>query len=83
MGGHYHHVRAGSDRYQMEASDGLLAAGHEVIPFASRHADNEESEWERFFPVGSDTSNPHFRDLPRFVYSVDARRKIAQLIREG
>lgn len=45
----FHYVKGGAERYYLDVSQRLLERGHEVIPFAMRHARNEPSEYERFF----------------------------------
>ena len=46
--------------------------GHGVVPFTAANANNEPSEWERYFPRGADFERPGAGDLLRFLYSHDA-----------
>lgn len=67
----------------IELSNLLEAGGHTVIPFASQHPKNRASEWSTYFPEGVDTQNAGIGDVPRFLYSSEARHKLGQLIREA
>ena len=78
--GHFNHVRAGSDRYMVQVGEMLEADGHTVIPFATQHEDNRDSEWAEYFPPGVDTENPSLRDLGRFLYSQPARTHLERLL---
>lgn len=46
----FHHPRGGDTTYTRDLSTLLRSAGHEVIPLAMRHPDNEPSPWEARFP---------------------------------
>ena len=81
--GHYYHVKGGSDRCMIELGRMLEADGHTVIPFASQHPKNQESRWSAYFPAGVDTQNANLADVPRFLYSVEARDNLKRLIHEA
>lgn len=46
----FHHPRGGDSTYTRALTGLLTEAGHEVIPLAMRHPDNEPSPWEARFP---------------------------------
>jgi glycosyltransferase involved in cell wall biosynthesis len=67
----------------IELSNLLEAGGNTVVPFASQHPKNRASKWSAYFPEGVDTQNAGIGDVPRFLYSPEARHKLEQLIREA
>lgn len=79
VGANYH-VRGGSDQYLFSLGRLLETHGHEVIPFAAAHAENQPTEWARFFPPPVDLQRPGLGDAARFIYSPVARRAITRLL---
>ena len=88
-----HHVTGGPERYLFDVRTLLEERGHEVIPFAVRYAQNDPSEYERYFvppPGGSDAV--YLRDVKgplakarlfgRSVYSFESRRRLARLLED-
>lgn len=71
-----------------ELSAILSAHGHEVVPFAMRHADNWPTPYERFFVEKRDLKDTTMKDdllrkaglLPKIVYSVEARKNMEALL---
>lgn len=80
--GQNYRVAGGSDRYFLSLGELLSRKGHEVVPFAARHADNRDSEWSEYYPPGVDTDAPGWEDVARFVYSRSAKRGISRLLAE-
>lgn len=75
-------MAGGSDRYFFELGNLLQQHGHTVVPFCGASEQNEDSEFERYFPACADTHNPKATDALKFLYSADARRKIDLAITE-
>lgn len=81
----FHHRRGGDATYALSLARLLREQGHDVVPLAMRHPDNEPSEWEGWFVPWVD-----FRDLggprdkaaalARFVFNRAASRAAAALI---
>jgi len=46
----FHHARGGDSTYTRSLSRLLHGAGHDVVPLAMRHPDNDPSPWEARFP---------------------------------
>ncbi|NSW56889.1 MAG: glycosyltransferase family 4 protein [Armatimonadetes bacterium] len=93
--GHKYFFRGGgTSTYLFALMDYLREHGHEPIPFSVRYAQNEPSEYSDYFmspPLGPEAS--HLRDmkltplnalrlLARATYSLEARRKVRDLIRD-
>ena len=84
----FHHQRGGDSTYCHALSRQLEARGHQVIPLAMRHPDNEPSTWEHRFLSWRDLRE--HRSLrssimlaPRVIWSRDASQLCAQLIDEN
>ncbi len=83
----FYFPKGGADVYALQLSDLLRAHGHEVIPFAMRHRENLATPYDKYF-----VSEVNFRKregwlsdikkAARIVYSFEARRKFAQLLRD-
>ncbi|RMD99992.1 MAG: glycosyltransferase family 1 protein, partial [Deltaproteobacteria bacterium] len=69
----------GAERASLELQKILRAAGHEVIPFALAHPDNEPSPYSKFFVTdpreGEEDFSPFekLRASARIVYNREAR----------
>lgn len=74
-----HYIRGGSDRYFFTLSELLKKKGHQVIPFTAASSHDEPSEWNGYFPRGSNFEDPKIGDLLRFLYSPDAVKSIRRL----
>lgn len=81
-------VKGGAERYFFEISDILRQQGHEVIPFAMKHPENEPSQYDRYFvdyveyqgnSVFSKFTNS-LSVLSRMIYSRQAQKKLESLI---
>lgn len=82
----FHHRRGGDATYALSLSALLAGAGHDVVPLAMRHPDNEPSEWERWFVPWIDFRaldgwRPRLRALANFVHNREAGRAAEALIR--
>lgn len=79
------HERGGDTTYSYGLTRLLRAAGHEVIPFAMRHPDNDPSPWESRFPTwvdpwGARGPVEQARLLPSLIWSRSAERAMASLL---
>ncbi len=78
------HPRGGDTTCLFHMVEALTAAGHTVIPFSMRHAENLPSPWETRWPpslevVGVDRRTQLAR-LPEAIWSWRARRAMASLL---
>ncbi len=83
----FYFLKGGAEKYMLEVSDWLGSHGHEVVPFAMEHPDNIKTPYARLFPSHVFTEKTSFgwqgiRTISRMIYSIEARRKLATLIRE-
>jgi glycosyltransferase involved in cell wall biosynthesis len=81
----FHHRRGGDATYALSLTRLLERDGHEVIPLAMRHPDNEPSTWERWFVPWVDYRDLHgpraiVGALRRYASNPDAREAAAALI---
>lgn len=80
----------GTERYVFDMWEALERRGHRVIPFAMAHSRNRETEYSRYFVSNVEyddamaSRNPFnkARIALRTIYSLEARAKIAALIRD-
>ncbi len=81
-------VKGGAERYFFEISDILRQHGHEIIPFAMKHPQNEPSEYEKYFVEyieyqGNSVPGKIINSLSvlgRMIYFRQAQKKIEQII---
>ena len=83
----FHHARGGDATYTRGLTGLLEGAGHEVVPMAMRHPDNDPSPWEHRFLPWVDLRAPGGRSaqvrlLPRALWSRGAARACARLVRD-
>jgi len=86
----YFLLKGGSERYLFELSRILESHGHEVIPFAMQHPDNEKTPYAEYFvdqiEFNLNSRWQKLRNAPkiisRILYSWQARRRIEALIRK-
>ncbi len=90
----FYYPRGGAETYMLALSSLLEQNGHEVIPFAMRHAENLATPFEKYFVSELETSflraerdrkgqkgaMQKIRTFGRMMYSLEARRKLATLI---
>jgi glycosyltransferase involved in cell wall biosynthesis len=81
----YFYKRGGAESYMFQVYDWLEDQGHDVVPFAMKHHRNLDTSYDMYFPSNVRTAGVSFgwqglRTLGRMLYSVEARRKCAQLI---
>jgi glycosyltransferase involved in cell wall biosynthesis len=81
----YYYVKGGAERYYFELARILEGHGDEVVPFAMRDELNEETPYERYFVSheafdGSAGFADRLRAAARVIYSVEARRRIEQIV---
>jgi len=81
----YYYQKAGAERYVFDVAKLLQEHGHEVIPFAMHHSQNEQTPWSRYFVSNIDFLHPSFFEkmcIPfRMIYSLEAKRKFKALVR--
>ena len=88
-------ISGGPERYMFNIMDLLQKKGHEVIPFSIKNKLNAPSEYEKYFlePVGKgdevyfsehEKSNIKtvLHSFGRMYYSIEAKKKLAQLIED-
>ena len=87
-------VSGGPERYMFAVSELLERAGHEVVPFSIRYAQNLPSEWSGHFvsPISGDdavyfrehsrTPRTVLKSLERAFYSREVYRSLTRLLRE-
>lgn len=81
----FHHARGGDATYTRGLTALLEGAGHEVVPLAMRHPDNDPSPWEHRFLPWVDLRAPggpwaKARLLSRALWSRGAARTCARLV---
>ncbi|MFT4976978.1 MAG: glycosyltransferase involved in cell wall biosynthesis [Myxococcota bacterium] len=84
----FHHARGGDTTYTRALTSLLEAAGHEVIPLAMRHPDNDPSVWEARFPPWISPREAHspaagLRLARQMIWSPRAARAVRDLIRDA
>lgn len=83
----FHHQRGGDSTYTRGLTRLLEEDGHEVVPLAMRHPDNDPSPWEtRFLPWvdlrDQRTALGQLLLAPRLLWSRASRRTAAGLVRD-
>ena len=86
-----YYVSGGPEKYMFAVTDMLEGAGHEVVPFSIRYAQNRYTPWSRYFvdPIAGD-NQVYFRDhsksprtlvkaLERAFYARDVERHATAL----
>ncbi len=79
----YHYIGGGADRTFLQTNELLRERGHQVIPFSVADGRNIPSEYSSYFLSDIESSNFLVKSLKRVertFYSLEARRKLAQLI---
>lgn len=79
----------GAERYLFDLSRKLTDSGHTVIHFSTQDRRNFHSPYAKYFAKGTDSSqyqqNTLFSNIfyaSRFIYSLEARKKIVRIIDE-
>lgn len=83
----FYHLRGGTERYVFDMARVLERHGHEVIPFAMRHADNHTTRYSGYFveEISYERATArrplaNLRAAVRAIYSNEARRRLEALI---
>jgi len=82
----FFHYRGGDATYALELAEGLRERGHEVVPFAMRHPENDPSPWEIEFAslaahyTATGTVSRVHAGL-QAIWSRGAARRVRRLIR--
>lgn len=84
----FHYRRGGAETAYFDLARLLAERGHEVIPFAMSHPENEPSEWARFFPSrvefrAEGGAGDKLRRALRVIYSREARDCLRRLLGEA
>lgn len=85
----HQYLRGGSERCYFELADLLRSHGHEVIPFGMLDERNQPSPFTSYFvsnidfptELGKTGVQPKVRSVARVLYSREAKRNMAALIR--
>ena len=85
----YHDVgkSGGVGRYLLQEEEDLVAAGWQVVPFATRDEDARPSPWDRYFVTSRDYARPRFgggaaADAASLIWNREAARNLDALLRE-
>lgn len=83
----YYYQKAGAERYVFDSAKLLREQGHEVIPFAMHHPQNEQTPWSAYFVSHIDFARPSFLQklrIPfRMIYSLEAKKKFRALVKKA
>ncbi len=83
----YYYRKAGAETYLFDVMDLLKVHGHEVIPFAMHHSENEKTPWSKYFVSNIDLRAPQgirgkLAIASRAIYFAEAKRKFERLVKE-
>jgi glycosyltransferase involved in cell wall biosynthesis len=85
----FYYLRGGTERYVFDMTRVLERHGHEVIPFAMRHAENRDTHYSTYFVeeislAGARARRPlaNMRAAVRAIYSREAGRRLDALIED-
>jgi glycosyltransferase involved in cell wall biosynthesis len=77
---------SGADKYFLDLAELLAAQGHEVAKFSMKHDRNLSDKYDKYFVDNIDFNRPKITDIfkyiSRVIYSIEARKKFAQVIME-
>jgi len=80
----YYYLRGGSERVMYDDREALIAAGHEVVPFAPRDERNLPAASDAYFPVVTDYAQASgtgvFKAAANIVYSPAVGRAFAAFL---
>ena len=84
----YFYQRAGAETAYFNLTRLLESRGHEVVPFAMQHPENESTPWDRFFPSQVEFRAPGSlmekgKRALRVIYSKEARDCLRRLLQEA
>ncbi|NRT58644.1 glycosyltransferase [Sphaerotilus uruguayifluvii] len=81
LAGQNYFVVGGSDQVLLAEEQALLAAGHEVAPFAAKDSRNLPNQWEKYFPENtSKLVGDSILDVVRSYYSLKSSEALNNLI---
>jgi glycosyltransferase involved in cell wall biosynthesis len=83
----YYH-KGGAETAYFQTARLLEEHGHEVVPFAMRHPENEPTPWSRFFPSQVEFRAPggpasRLKRAARVIWSGEARDRMRDLLNEA
>jgi glycosyltransferase involved in cell wall biosynthesis len=84
----FYYRRAGAETAYFNLARLLESRGHEVVPFAMQHPQNEATPWDRFFPSPVEFRTrgslvEKTRRAARVIYSRESRNRLRALLREA
>ncbi len=84
----YYYRRGGSEAIFFEHSRMLEELGWDVVPFSMQHPGNLPTPWSRYFVEEIEMNGDYslaqkLTRLPKVIYSVEARRRLSELLREA
>lgn len=81
----FHYLRGGAEKYFLDITKALEAAGHEVAVFSMKHPKNLATIWDKLFVSRLSFNEAKFRDKflapGRILYSLEAKRKFKKLVK--
>jgi glycosyltransferase involved in cell wall biosynthesis len=82
----YYYDRGGSEAIFFAHNRMLEELGWDVVPFSMQHAGNHPTPWSKYFIDDLDAHGDYsllqkVSRLPKVIYSFEARRKLAELLR--
>jgi len=82
----FHYPRGGADKYFLNLSQGLQAAGEEVAVFSMDHPKNWPSPWSPYFVSRISFNEGGLKDRlkapGRILYSLEAKKKFTKLLND-
>lgn len=82
----FNYRRGGAEKYFLDISQELEAAGHQIAVFSMRHPNNHPSSWDKYFVSNLDFRKNNIFDLlrtpGRIIYSLEARWKFTKLLKD-
>lgn len=82
----YYYPRGGADKYFLDLTRTLEAAGHQVAVFSMHHPKNWPTPWSRYFVSRISFNEGNLIDKlktpGRVLYSLEAKKKFAQLVND-
>lgn len=84
----FYYRRAGAETAYFDSLRLLAEHGHEVVPFAMQHPENEPTPWSRFFPSyvefrAAGGAGERLRRAQRVLYSLEARDCMRRVLAEA
>lgn len=78
----FYFLKGGSERYLFGLIKVLKRKGHDVAVFSMKGDSNLSSKYEKYFIEAVDLNKFSFKDVFKFFYNYDARRKLKKIIQD-